>query len=119
MLHFRRNTGLAKLKGFQLGINVDETVTPVAQPVRKIPFSVRKLAEVKTNELEDMDVIEKVNGSTPWVSPLVVVHKKTGDRVCVGMRRANEAVVQERHPIPTIDEILEDMSGVHIKFVLR
>lgn len=48
-----------------------------------------------------MDFIEKVNGPTAWVSPLVVVHKKTGDiRVGVYMIRANEAVVREQHHIP-------------------
>jgi hypothetical protein len=33
------------------------------------------------------------------------------------MRRANETIQRERHPIPTIDEVLLDMnqSGVSIK----
>ena len=30
------------------------------------------------------------------------------------MRRANEAVVRERHSIPFIDEILEDMTGATV-----
>lgn len=59
-----------------------------------------------------MDAIEKAEGPTPWVAPLVVVHKKGGDiRICVDMRRVNEDFVREQYPIPTIDEILEDMTG--------
>ena len=60
-----------------------------------------------------MDITEEVpNTPTTWVSPLIVAPKPDGDiRVCVDMRRANEAIVRERHPIPTIEEILYDLNG--------
>lgn len=32
-------------------------------------------------------------------------------RLCVDMRRTNEAIMRERHPIPTIDEITQGMNG--------
>ena len=32
-------TGLGKLKSYQLKLNIDESVTHVAQPIRRIPFS--------------------------------------------------------------------------------
>ena len=49
---------------------------------------------------------------TEWVSPLVVVPKTDGDvRICVDMRRANSAIERERHPIPTIEEVLYDLNG--------
>ena len=37
------------------------------------------------------------------------------------MHRANEAIVRERHPIPTVDEVLQDMtqSSVFTKLDLR
>ena len=42
----------------------------------------------------------------------MVVLKGDGDvRVCVDMRRANEAIVRERHPIPTVEELLHDLRG--------
>ena len=31
--------------------------------------------------------------------------------VCLDMRRANEAIVRGRHPIPTVDEVLQGMNG--------
>ena len=43
---------------------------------------------------------------------IVVVPKSDGDvRVCVDMRPANEAIIRERHPIPTVEEILQDLNG--------
>ena len=105
--------GVGKLTNFQLKIHVDENVTPVAQPVRRIPYSIREGVEKKLDELLNLDIIEPVEGPTPWVSPVVCVPKHNSDeiRMCVDMRRANEAVIRERHPIPTVDEVLIDMNG--------
>ena len=50
----------------------------------------RKQVKEQIKQLEEMDVIEKVEGPTPWVSPLVVVPKPSGNvRLCVDMRQAN------------------------------
>ena len=60
----------------------------------------------------EKDIIEKVDGPSPWVCPVVVTPKPNGDIcLCVDMRRANEAIIRERHPIPTIDEVLEQLNG--------
>ena len=54
----------------------------------------------------NMDIIEKVSGPTTWASPLIVVPKPNGDiHVCVDMRRANQAVIRERHPILTLESL--------------
>ena len=108
--------GIGKLKDFQLKIHIDKDVKPVAQPLRRVPFSLAKAVDSKIQELLDNDIIEAVNGPTPWVSPLVVIPKHNSDqvRVCVDMRRANEAVIRERHPIPTIDDILLDLNGASV-----
>ena len=53
-------TGIGKLKNFQLNLHVDQQVQAVAQPLRRPAFSLR----------EKIDIIEKVEGSTPWVNLL-------------------------------------------------
>ena len=104
--------GLGKLRDFQLDIPIDQNVKSVAQPMRCVPFSMRDKLEQKLNELVDLDVIERADGPTPWISPVVVVPKPNGDiRLCVDMRQANGAIVRERHPIPTVDEVLHDLNG--------
>ena len=76
-----------------------------------MPFSLREKVELKLKELQEADIMEKVEGPTPWVSPVCVVPKQSGDiKLCVDMRRANEAVLLERHPIPTVDEVLQNMN---------
>ena len=107
--------GVGKLKDFQAEIHIDKSVKPVAQKLRPTPFGLREKIENKLKELIDCDIIEPVEGPTPWVSPVIVVPKPSGDiRLCVDMRRANEAVVRERHPIPTVDEVLYDLNGSNI-----
>ncbi|XP_068712222.1 uncharacterized protein [Montipora foliosa] len=108
-------TGLGKLKNFQLKLHVDESVTPIVQAMRRIPCSRKQKVIAKLEELEALDVIEKVNGPTSWVNPLVAVEKSNGDvRICLDMRQANRAILREKHPVPTIEETLQEMSGAKV-----
>ena len=103
--------GVGKLKGRQVKLAVDETVKPKAQPVRRTPFGLRDKVETKIKELIDQDIIEPVEHSTQWVSPVVIVPKPNDEiRLCVDMRMANEAIIRERHPIPTVDEVLQELT---------
>ena len=65
-----------KLKGYQVNLRVNPNVPPVAQPVRRTPFSVRDKVKKKVAELVSMDIIEPVNCPTPWASPVVLVSKQ-------------------------------------------
>ena len=104
--------GVGKLKLFQLEIPIDPDVDPVIQPMRRILYSLRDKLSKKQDELLDLDIIERVEEPSSWVSPVVCVPKHSGDDVslCVDMRQANTAVRRVRHPIPTIDELLQEMN---------
>jgi len=67
--------GLGKLRGYQLKLHINENVQPVAQPVRRIPFSRRAKVTKKLEELLKRDVIKKLEGPTSWVNVLVVTEK--------------------------------------------
>ncbi len=102
--------GVGKLSDYQAKLHIDESVKPVAQRLRRVPINIRGKLEDKLNELEGMGIIEKVEGPSPWVSPLVVVPKPSGEIcICLDMRRANDAVIQERYPIPTVEEVLYEL----------
>ena len=105
-------TGVGKLKDFELKLHVDPNVPPVAQELRRVPFALRDKVKAKIDELLERDTIERVEGPTIWASPVVVAPKPSGEiRLCVDMRRANEAIIRERLPIPTVDEVLEELNG--------
>ena len=103
--------GERKLKGYQVKLRVNPNVPTVAQPVRRTPFSLRDKVKKKVEELVSKDIIEPVNGPTPWVSPVVLVSKQNDEiRLFVDMRRANEAIIRKCYPIPTVDEVLQSLN---------
>ena len=110
-----RFQGIGKLKDVTCKLHVDETVNPVTQPHRRIPFHVRNKVKEDLHHLEELDVIEKVvDQPTPWISPIRVVPKpkKPGEiRICVDMRAVNKAIIRERHVTPTIDDIIAKLSN--------
>lgn len=59
------------------------------------------------------DCIEKAEGPTSWVDPIVVV-LKSNDRIiiCLGMRRAKKAFIRKRHQIPKLEEILPELKAM-------
>ena len=108
--------GIGKLKGIQVNLHIDESVRPVKQTHRRIPFHVRKQVEAELQILEQQDIIEKVSGPTPWVSPVVVPKPKSPSqvRLCIDMREANRAIQRERHISPTLDDLIYDLNGATV-----
>ena len=68
--------GIGKLKDREIELHIDESVQPVAQPHRRIPFHLREKVENELDRLEQLDIIEKVDGPTDWISPVVIAPKK-------------------------------------------
>ena len=66
-------------------------------------------------QLENDEIIEKVKGPTPWISPLVVIPKSDGTvQLCVDMRTANRAIQREGHPSPTVDDLINELNGAKV-----
>ena len=63
--------GLGEL-GEPLHLEVDEMITPVQIPPRRIPEAIKVSLKDHLAELEQQGVIEKVTQATVWVSAIVV-----------------------------------------------
>ena len=108
-------TVFEELKGYQLKLHQDDSIPPVAQPLRRIPFSRRQKVTAKLKQLEELDVIEKVSGPISWINPLVTVEKPNGDiRICLDMRQAKHAILREKHPVPTVEETFQEISEAKV-----
>lgn len=85
------------------------------QPVRRVPVAVETRVEDKLNEALASDIIEKVTEPSQWISPMVIVFKPDGDiKICVDMRRANEAILRENFPVPTFDNIMTKLRDAYL-----
>lgn len=96
-----------KVKGVVIDLPIDDNIPAVIQSVRRAPIALQQQIEDKLQELLELDIIEKVEGPSKWVSPLVPIIKDNGDlRLCIDMRRANLAIMRENHPLPVMDDFL-------------
>lgn len=105
----------AKIKGVTVEIPIRADAKPVIQPYRRVPIPLEKAVDEQIDDLLRQGIIEKVDGPSKWVSPLVVVPKQNGSpRICVDMRRANEAIDRENHPLPTFDDFLPHLAQAEV-----
>ncbi|XP_065076257.1 uncharacterized protein K02A2.6-like [Ochlerotatus camptorhynchus] len=109
----------SKIAGIQVRIQMDPTVTPVHQPLRRVPIPLESAVNEKLDELLAREIIEVKRGLVSWVSPLVVANKANGQiRLCVDLRRVNQAVIRDRHTMPVIDDVLTKIGKGNVWSVL-
>ena len=107
--------GLGKLKDFKAKISVDPSFKPVVQPIRRSPYHVRSKIEQEVERLKALDIIEEVNGPTPWLVPAIAVPKKDNSvRLCLDERIQNQAVIDQKFPIPLTDEVLQKLEDATV-----
>ena len=93
---------LGKLKEKKVHLHIDENIPPIAQKYRRVPFHVRKDIEELIAKDEKLGMIEKADGPTPWVSPIVVVPKKGQNkiRICIDIEGGKQSYQKETTPNP-------------------
>lgn len=103
--------GLGCLSG-EHTIRVNKSVPPVINPCRKVPFALQKPLKAELDRMESLNVIEKIDEPTEWVSSLVIVAKKNGKpRVCMDPRNLNRAIRREHFKLPTREEIMSQFAN--------
>lgn len=66
----------------------------------------------KLQELEEKNVIQKVDRPTPWVNSLVILEKRDGSlRFCLDPRDLNKAIRREHPRTTTAEDIASRLSG--------
>ncbi|XP_055604888.1 uncharacterized protein K02A2.6-like [Uranotaenia lowii] len=114
-LQISRKQPFPKFKGIQLDISIDKSITPVVQHARRPPVALLQKIEHKLESLLVADIIEPVNEYSEWVSPLVVIVKDNGElRLCVDMRRANQAIKREAYMMPTFEDFLPKLKEARV-----
>lgn len=98
-------------------LSIDQDIKPVAAKCRRQPFHTRTKVEKEIEKLLEDDIIEPAQGASKWVSAIVTPPKPNDPeqiRLCVDMREPNKAITRERHPIPTVEDLLYKVNGSKI-----
>ena len=97
-------------------IRIKHVATPYAITLpRRMPLPLLPKVKDELERLQHFNVIEKVDTSTEWCAPMVVVQQKTGDiRLCFYLTKLNNAVRREKLILPAVDQTLAMLSGAAV-----
>nr|GFA59797.1 transposon Ty3-G Gag-Pol polyprotein [Tanacetum cinerariifolium] len=72
-----------------------------------------KNAHQDPNVATDRDFIRP--STSPWGAPVLYVKKKDGYfRMCINYRELNKLTVKNRYPLPRIDDLFDQLQGLHV-----
>ncbi|WVZ96404.1 hypothetical protein U9M48_042044, partial [Paspalum notatum var. saurae] len=87
---------------------------PGAQPIQSRPY---RYAPVQKTEIERQLTEMLRNGiirssCSPYASPVLLVKKKDGTwRFCVDYRKLNAITVKNKHPLPIVEELIDELAS--------
>nr|GEU47091.1 putative reverse transcriptase domain-containing protein [Tanacetum cinerariifolium] len=113
-------SGLPPARPVKFQIDLIPEIAPVARvPYRLAPSEMKELSE-QLQELSDKGFIRP--SSSPWGAPVWFVKKKDGSfRMCIDYCELNKLTVENRYPLPQIDDLFDQLQGssVYSKLDLR
>jgi hypothetical protein len=107
---FMEMKGIAGELG-EMNILLRAEAISIKQQPYKLNMIYKQKSKAKIDKMFEARIIEPVEESE-WVSPMVVQGKKKGGiRICVDLRKMNDACLHDMFPTPFTYEVLENVGG--------
>lgn len=107
-------TGVGCMEG-EYRIEIDDKVPPVKLPKRRVPVAMMTPLQEELKDLERRGIIAPVERSTDWISSMVSIKKPNGKlRICIDPKPLNRALKRSHYPLPTIEDVLPEMSKAKV-----
>ncbi|XP_052736727.1 uncharacterized protein LOC128197915, partial [Vigna angularis] len=105
--------GLPPIRGIEHQIDfIPGAVLPNRPAYRTNPQETKEI-ETQVQELLDKGLVQK--SLSPCAVPVLLVPKKDGKwRMCCDCRAINNITIKYRHPIPRLDDMLDELHGAQI-----
>ena len=98
-----------------LHLETDPLIRPVQHALRRVPQAIRSQLQEELATFVKDGIISRVDSPSTWVSNLVVVRKPTGKvRTCLDPKDLNRSLLRYHYPVPTIEEIVEQLHGARV-----
>jgi hypothetical protein len=107
---FQSPTTLPPIRSHNHSIPLLEGSNPVKVKPYRYPHSQKTQIEKMVQEMLQQGIIQP--STSPFSSPIILVKKKDGTwRFCTDYIALNALTIKDSFPIPTVDELLDELFG--------
>ena len=83
---------------------------PVRMPMYRHPEKAKEIISEMIEDMLDKGIIE--NSYATYLSPIVLINKPNGSkRMCIDFRGVNKKIKVDIHPLPRLDELVDEVAG--------
>ena len=98
---------------WEVKLRLKDNAVRVVNPPRRIPKALKSRLKCELDNIENDQIIVKVDEPTDWVNSLVVVEKpQTGKlRICLYPKGLNEAIRRPHYPMYTLEDVTSKLTN--------
>ena len=104
--------GLGLITDAEAKLVLKEGAQPKSLGVRPLPYAKKKQVGEELQRMINEGILSKVEGASPWGTPIVPVFKGEKTRICGSYNLTlNPAMASQQYPLPSIEECFNKVTG--------